>query len=128
VRCEMAAQKHPMPQFMNTKRLSTGPLSQRQIASKFGISRSAQWRAKKIADIPEEEFEALIESDNPPTVTTLAEYAHGHAPQASGLRRLIKEWTRASEQDQVAFLEWVSGARLRTSMQKQKSAQKITPL
>jgi hypothetical protein len=77
----MAAQKHPMPQFMNTKRLSTGPLSQRQIASKFGISRSAQWRAKKIADIPEEEFEALIESDNPPTVTTLVEYAHGLAPR-----------------------------------------------
>jgi hypothetical protein len=43
---------------MNAKRPSTGPLSSRQIASQFGISRAAQWRAKKIADIPEEEFEA----------------------------------------------------------------------
>jgi hypothetical protein len=92
---------------MNAKRPSTGPLSQRQIARQFGISRSAQWRAKKIADIPEEEFEALIEADNPPTVTALVEYAHGRHPPTSGLRQLIRAWDRASEQDQAAFRECV---------------------
>jgi hypothetical protein len=99
-----------------TKRPSTGPLSTRQIASQFGISRSKQWRAKKIADIPEEEFEALIEADNPPTVTALVDYAHGRPPPTTTttLRRLTREWNRATEQDQIAFLEWVSGVTTRT--------------
>jgi hypothetical protein len=95
---------------MNAKRPSTGPLSSRQIAKQFGISRAAQWRAKKIANIPEAEFDALIEADNPPTVTALVEYAHGTALPAAALRRLIREWNRAPEQDQAAFLEWLSGA------------------
>jgi hypothetical protein len=34
-----------------------------EIARQLGISRAAQWRAKKIADIPEEEFESLIERE-----------------------------------------------------------------
>ena len=49
-----------------------------------------------------------VEADNPPTGLRLVEYEHGHQP-TSDLRRLITEWTRASEQDQAAFLEWVSG-------------------
>jgi hypothetical protein len=51
---------------------------------------------------------ALIESDNPLTVTALVEYAHGRHQPTSGLKRLLREWTKASEQDQAAFLEWVS--------------------
>ena len=66
-------------------------------------------RAKKIADIPETEFEALIKGDNPPTVTALVEYAHGRHQPTSGLKRLLREWTKASEQDQAAFLEWGFG-------------------
>jgi hypothetical protein len=37
--------------IMKNERPRTGPLSQRQIVRQFGISRSPQWRAKKIADI-----------------------------------------------------------------------------
>lgn len=52
-----------------------------------------RWRATKIAEIPEAEFEAMIESENLPTV--------------SGLRALQRAWNRASELDRVDFLGWI---------------------
>ncbi len=84
-------------------------MSQREIAEKFGISRPMQWRATKIAEIPEAEFEAMMESENVPTVSALVEYAwQGDAPIAdTGLRALQRAWNRASEPDRVDFLEWI---------------------
>lgn len=53
--------------------------SQRDVAAKLGISRRQIWQMKKIASIPAEEFEALVESDDPPTVTGLLDLAHHRA-------------------------------------------------
>jgi len=61
---------------MNDKRPSTEPPSERQLSRQLGISRAALWRAKKVAEIPEDEFEALIERDNPATVTQLVACSH----------------------------------------------------
>jgi hypothetical protein len=93
----------------DNQRPTDGPMTTRQIADTFGISRAMQWRAKQIINIPEDEFEALIESENPSTVTALVEYARGNQQPAppSGLRRLIREWNRSTKQDQDAFLNWI---------------------
>ena len=60
---------------MKPDRPSGEPLSQRQLAEEFGISRARQWRMKHVADIPYAEFEAMIESDDPPTISALVNYA-----------------------------------------------------
>ncbi len=54
-------------------------MSERDIAAAVGMSRRQIQDAKAIASIPEEEFERLIESDNPPTVTAFADLARGRA-------------------------------------------------
>ena len=60
------------------KRPSTEPPSERQLSRDHGISRAVLWRAKQVAAIPEEKFERLVESDNPPSVTQLE---IGRAPE-----------------------------------------------
>ncbi len=53
--------------------------SERDLAAFTGMSRRQIWQAKKIAEIPEEEFDRLVESENPPTVTQLLQVAHQRA-------------------------------------------------
>lgn len=53
--------------------------SERDLAAFTGMSRRQIWQAKKIAEIPETEFEAMVESDNPPTVAELLNLAHQRA-------------------------------------------------
>ena len=66
--------------------------SERDIAAFTGMSRRQIWQAKKIAEIPVEEFEALIESDNPPTVTELLNVAHQRAtPGGANVPALRRE-------------------------------------
>jgi hypothetical protein len=49
-----------------------GP-SRAQAAQEAGLSKRQEKTAVRVANVPEEEFEAQIESDSPPTVTALAE-------------------------------------------------------
>ena len=61
----------------------------RQAAEAAGISRAWMWRALRVASIPEDEFEALVESDTPPTVTKLVRIARRQPyskPQGRRLR------------------------------------------
>lgn len=63
-------------QGQRTDTLSVGDhtkFSQKEMADRAGISKHQQVTAVRIANIPEETFEALIESDNTPTATKLAE-------------------------------------------------------
>jgi hypothetical protein len=82
---------------INTKRPRAGPPSQRQLSKQLGISRAKLWRATKVAEIPEDEFEALIESENPPTVSALVELGRGKSMPTAviGLRNLQRAWNRA---------------------------------
>src|SRR5258708_11832120 len=48
-------------------------LSQREVAENAGISKHQQVQAVRVANIPEDKFEAAIEQPKPATVTTLAE-------------------------------------------------------
>jgi hypothetical protein len=74
-----------------------------------GQPRSKLWRAKMVANIPDEEFEDLIEGPNPSTVTALVEIGRANAQRnANGLRRFIRAWDAASEQDRAAFFDWLA--------------------
>ncbi|MCQ1778248.1 hypothetical protein NOJ05_13655 [Neorhizobium galegae] len=53
--------------------------SERDLAAFTGMSRRQIWQAKKIAEIPEEEFDRMVESDEPPSVTELLNVAHRRA-------------------------------------------------
>jgi hypothetical protein len=50
-----------------------GKLSQREAAEAAGISEHQQLQAVRVANVPDAEFEAAVESENPTTVTALAE-------------------------------------------------------
>ncbi len=47
-------------------------VSQREVAEQAGLSKRQQVTAVRVASVPEEQFEALIEADSPATVTQLA--------------------------------------------------------
>jgi hypothetical protein len=55
-------------------------LSQREVAEAAGLSKDQQVQAVRVANVPAELFEELIESENPPTVSALAEV--GKKPRA----------------------------------------------
>lgn len=48
-------------------------ISQRQAAASAGLSEHRQLQAVRVANVPAEEFERAVESDQPPTVTRFAE-------------------------------------------------------
>ncbi|MET4034516.1 hypothetical protein BjapCC829_28155 [Bradyrhizobium barranii] len=94
------------------KRPSTEPPSIRQIAKQFGISRAVLWRAQQVAHIPAEEFERLIESDNPPTVTQMVEIgrSHGGRPRlkwSRALTSLKRAWAAATPEERAEFVAHV---------------------
>jgi hypothetical protein len=70
-------------------------------AERAGLSRDQAKRALRVAKIPEAEFEEAIESENPPTVTELAERGTKRKP-------LVDLGDRTPEQFQAAT--WLIGA------------------
>ncbi len=48
-------------------------LTRKAVAEAGGLSQGQKDRAIQVANVPEHEFEAMVESENPPTVTELAE-------------------------------------------------------
>lgn len=63
---------------------TAGKQTKTAILKAAGLSTSAAQRAEKLAEIPEEEFEAQVESDAPPTVTTLQGAFLGNGNQPHG--------------------------------------------
>jgi hypothetical protein len=47
-------------------------ISQRDAAKDTGLSKRKQVTAVRVANVPAEQFESLVESDAPPTMTKLA--------------------------------------------------------
>jgi len=58
-----------------------GTFSQRQAAEAGGFSKKQEVQAVRVANVPEPEFEALIESEHPPTITALAELGKKTQPK-----------------------------------------------
>jgi hypothetical protein len=55
--------------------------SQREAAASAGLSEHQQLQAVRVANVPAEEFDRLVEGINPPTVTALAEIGTKHKPK-----------------------------------------------
>ena len=53
--------------------IGTGTVSRAAAARDAGLSKRQKDTALRVASIPKEDFEALVESEEPPTVTALAE-------------------------------------------------------
>lgn len=71
------AKTGPKPELSMGDRTQLG----RQAAGEMaGMSKHQQVQAVRVANIPAEEFERQVESDNPPTVTALAEQGKRPAP------------------------------------------------
>lgn len=49
------------------------PMSQRQAASAVGFSEHQEKQARRVAEIPVAEFERMVDSESPPTISTLAD-------------------------------------------------------
>ena len=58
----------------------------RKAAEAAGLSRGQTWRALQVASIPEDDFEEMIESEEPPTVTALVRHATGKTDKPQGRR------------------------------------------
>lgn len=55
--------------------------SQADVAREAGLSEHQELQAVRVANVPEADFESQIESDNPPTVTALAEQGKRPRPK-----------------------------------------------
>ena len=55
-------------------------LTQREAAEQAGLSKDQQVTAVRVANVPAEQFEAAVDSDEPPTVTALAEMGKQSRP------------------------------------------------
>jgi hypothetical protein len=70
-----------LPSAKNEGALTFSP-TQREAAEQAGLSRHQQVTAVRVANVPAEQFEKAVESDEPPTVTALAEMGKQSRPTA----------------------------------------------
>lgn len=95
-------------------------LTQHQAATTAGLSKDQEVTASRVAKVPEEEFEEVVESDDPPTVTKLAKLGTKSRPytanitaqsdeDAKFLKRLRSTWIRASNEVRQQFWDEMSG-------------------
>lgn len=75
----------------------THTVSRRQAAEEAGLSRHQQIQATRVANIPEDDFNQAVESDNPPTVTKLAEQGKKSKPLVDLEGIDPKDYARATE-------------------------------
>lgn len=82
----------------------TGPhqITREKLASEAGLSERQQKTAVRVANIPEEEFDQLIEQDKPPTLTKLA--AIGTKPKPKPLVDFYAEGITEAEFKQAVRL------------------------
>ena len=85
-------------------------LTQGQAAAKAGISERQQVTAIRLANVPEADFERQIESDDPPTVTRLAEQGRKSRPLVDLEGRDPDEFA-TSTQTQAAMTQFAGMAR-----------------
>lgn len=102
-------------QHAQAKREGDHPFhSRKQAASDAGWSEHQRKQAARIGNIPDDEFEQLVESDNPPTLSQLADIGKQKQPPkkefaaathaVGALRRFVKEADKYDPQTVAAGL------------------------
>ena len=86
--------------------------SERRLAAESaGMSRNRMYNALILAELPEDEFEALVESDNPPTIAELVRIGRGYEAHrksnSRGISRLQRAWDESPEIDRLALLKHI---------------------
>jgi hypothetical protein len=74
------------PDSAVSKKRGPARSSRRKAAEAAGLSRGQMWRALQVAEIPEEDFEALVEADAPPSVAELVRVGSGRTREPQGRR------------------------------------------
>jgi len=74
----------------------TVPSTRKQAATDAGLSERQRKTASRVANIPEDQFEQAVESDDPPTVTQLAEAGKKSRPLVDLKGRDPKAFNRAT--------------------------------
>lgn len=77
---ELLKQIQPQPGKRTDVEPSGGAPTRLQVASDAGMSRDQMHTALRVANVPQADFDAQVESDSPPTVTKLAEQGKKAAP------------------------------------------------
>ena len=75
----------------------------RQAAEAAGMSRHQFYQAVKIAEIPEGEFDAMVESDSPPTLTQMAAHNRQVKPRATACAHAAAAIAKAVRAAHSAF-------------------------
>lgn len=77
----------------------------RQIADAAGMSRHQMYQAMQVASIPRDEFERLVESEEPPTLTELARIGRGEQskPKPSARDAATKAIAKAVDAIHAAY-------------------------
>jgi hypothetical protein len=70
-------------------------VTRRSAAEQAGLSERQQYTALRVANVPKNEFERLVESDSPPTITQLAEMGKKTRPLVDLQGRDPKAYNRA---------------------------------
>ena len=75
----------------------------RQAAEAAGMSRHQFYQAMKIAEIPDDEFDAMVESDSPPTITALASHSATPKPRATACANAAAAIAKAIDAAHAAY-------------------------
>jgi hypothetical protein len=70
-------------------------LTRKSAAEQAGLSERQQYTALRVANVPKDEFDRLVESDSPPTITQLAEMGKKTRPLVDLQGRDPKAYNRA---------------------------------
>ena len=104
---------------VSTKNKKRGPQrsAMRQAADAAGLSRSAMYNAIALANIPEDYFEDLIESDNPPSMPELLLIAKSKKPPLpkTPLERAFDAVAKLSDADREMFIGTLTQTQCTTS-------------
>lgn len=72
-------------------------ISQKQAATEAGLSQRQKETAVRVANVPTKDFEAAVESENPPTVTVLAEAGKKKRPLVDLGGRDLKDFSASTD-------------------------------
>lgn len=97
-----------------------GPITRGEVAERAGISRDQMHTAMKVADVPQEKFDAAVESNQPPGVKRLAASLKPQMQTPEGFREAtqaigtVADFARFCERQDPAF---VAGGVLQSEVQ-----------
>lgn len=92
---ELLKQIEPQPGKRTDVEPSGGAPTRSQAAHDAGMSRDQMHTALRVANVPADQFDAQVDSDNPPTVTALAEQGKKPSPVIDLKGRDPSEFNRA---------------------------------